>query len=95
MLSYDLKGLSHDYMPLYGAIKVNFPEWKHVTENTWLLRTEKTAKEIFAAISSGFSLKPFSDSYLIAEVNKENMEGFIPSSAWNWVKDEESIPENN
>ena len=89
ILSYDLKGLAgHDYMALYSAIKANFPEWKHVTENTWLIKTDKTAKEISEAIHDKFSYKPLSDSYLIAEVNKNNMEGFIPNKAWDWIKDE-------
>lgn len=88
ILSYHLRGYRHDYTPLYESIKVNFPDWKHVNENTWLIKTDKTAKEIAKAIHENFSWDfPSADSYFIAEVNVNNIEGFIPTSAWDWIKE--------
>ena len=87
MLSYDLRNNGHNYIPLYEAIKTNFPEWKHATENTWFIKTDKTANDILYIIKDKFSTEPFADMFVVAEVNPENMNGLIGNSVWDWVKE--------
>ena len=44
-ISYDLKKPDRDYSGLYEAIK-SFESWWHYLESTWIIKTEKTPKEI-------------------------------------------------
>ena len=69
-------------MPFYEAIKVNFPEYRHITESAWIVKTDKTAKEIMDAIYP--KLKQ-GDSIFVTEMGSD-FEGMIGKSMWEFIK---------
>ena len=85
LITYTLRNPSLDYMPLYTAIKTFTPEWRHITENAWLIKTDKTVEEIRLAIKDGFYLQPVADTYFICEVVPETANGLIAHSTWEWL----------
>lgn len=82
IISYDLRDRKKDYVPLYAVIKTAFPEYWHILEQTWLVKTDMTAKEIFKKIWPEFGEE---DLVFVAEINHENCEGLIPRTAWGWL----------
>lgn len=44
-ISYDLQNATSEYQDLYDGIK-DFGTWWHQTESVWMIKTEKSAKEV-------------------------------------------------
>ena len=44
-ISYDLQNATSEYQDLYDGIK-GFGTWWHQTESVWMIKTEKSAKEV-------------------------------------------------
>lgn len=81
IVTYAFKGQSSDYQGLYDAIK-SLGNWWHYIDNTWLISTDKTAKEIWEI------LKPHVDddvNLLVAEMGRDR-QGWLPKKAWDWIK---------
>ena len=54
IIVYDLRHFEKNYTSLYQAIKVNYPKWFHLTENSWVIFTDYSAKEISQKIKNEF-----------------------------------------
>jgi hypothetical protein len=80
LITYDLKGVSGSYAPLFTAIQQQGP-WMHYMSNTWLVQTDKPIKDVFASLSS--YLNP-SDLMLLTELGPKYW-GHLPKGAWDWV----------
>ena len=45
IIEYDLRQPGRDYDALYKAIQ-NYGTWAHVTESTWLIKTDETCAQV-------------------------------------------------
>lgn len=82
-ISYDLKKPDRDYKSLYTAIKNCGSTWWHYLESVWLINTDLAPNEVFDKIHSSMDNN---DSLLISEFNADNYSGWLPSNAWEWIK---------
>lgn len=83
LISYDLKKPDRDYSGLYDAIK-SFQTWWHYLESTWIIKSEKTSKEIFDIIKPHIDKN---DHLIIIQVTND-YKGWLPPKAWEWIKRE-------
>ena len=81
LISYDLKKPDRDYSGLYDAIK-SFKTWWHYLESTWIIKSEKTPKEISNIIKSHIDEN---DRLIIIQVTNK-FKGWLPKKAWEWIK---------
>ena len=49
IIEYDLRQPGRDYDALYSAIK-SYEAWAHVTESTWLIKTEDSCVQVRDAL---------------------------------------------
>ena len=90
IITYCLRNTSKDYFPLYEAIKVNMPEYKHITESAWIVNTDKTAKEIRDLLVPYLYFTDHTcDMLFVGEINKENVDGMLAKSCWPFITDKE------
>ena len=82
IITYFLRSNSENYIPFYEAIKVNFPEYRHIMEPVWIVKTDKSAKEIMGAIHP--KLKQ-GDAIFVTEMGGD-YEGMIAKSMWDFIK---------
>jgi hypothetical protein len=57
---------------------------RYVGENHYLLKSERSAKELFNAIKDNLI---DNDKIIIAEINKENTFGYTSADIWDYVFD--------
>lgn len=75
-------------MPFYDAIKENMPEYRHIMETTWIVKSDKTATEIRGLLMPYLHFENFDcDSIFVAEINKENVSGMLAKSFWPFITD--------
>lgn len=80
-VSYDLNKKGKDYQGLYNELKSK-QEWYHLLDSTWLLCTSESAAQLWERLRSHID----NDDYIfIAEITN-NYEGWLPNSAWQWIK---------
>lgn len=80
-VTYDYKGPSARYQPLFDELK-RFPGWWHYLDRTWLIPSDKNAAAIYER------LKPHLDAdinLLIIEVGRDR-QGWLPKKAWEWIR---------
>ena len=83
-----------DYIPFYGRLKeiCGNGHYMHITENSWLVYTEKTPAELVNELRP-LMAKPHDriayDSIFIAGITKEH-EGYVGKSVWEWLKKQEN-----
>lgn len=70
-----------DYSPFYSAIKSISGVWWHYLKNSWLVKSDLDAKEIYNAVRMHLHQ---GDRVLVVEVT-ENYCGWLPSEAWPWI----------
>ena len=46
IITYQFRSPWKDYMPFYETLKVNMPEYRHICESAWIVKTDLTAKQI-------------------------------------------------
>lgn len=92
IITYDLRHRDKNYTSLYSAIKTNYPKYFHVVENSWVIFTDDTAKEIFDKIKDGFYLSEdgkCADTYVILKLDEgTDSEGLCAKSFWEFMRDE-------
>ena len=90
IIAYTIRNTSMDYMPFYEAIKVNFPEHRHIMENAWVINSDKTAQEIVGLLKPYLRFSNLScDMLFVSEINKENVDGMLATSYWPFITDKE------
>ncbi len=88
IITYHFRNNSRDYSPFYEAIKVNFPENKHIIESAWIVNSDKTAKEISQLLIPHLHFENYDcDTLFVAEIDKTNVEGMIAKSLWSFITD--------
>ena len=81
LVTYDLKGPSSRYAPLYDFLKSQ-RSWSHYLTSTWLISTAQSPQQIADGI------KPFveeGDFYIVVRFTNEYW-GWLPKDAWAWVE---------
>ena len=90
IITYWLRNREKVYDGLYEAIKENMPDYRHVLEDMWIVKSDKTADEITNLLLPHLYLgSPRADSIFVAEINAENAEGLIGKSHWSFITDKE------
>ncbi len=56
-------------------------DWWYYIDNTYLVASLLDANTLYNQISSSIANK----SFLIIEVKAENVQGWLPQRAWNWI----------
>ena len=84
LITYKLNSKpSHDYAPLYDAIKKNCEKWWHYLEDVWIVSTPSTADQL------AHKLYPFilkTDRLLVAKLAGQH-QGWLPEDAWKWLNE--------
>jgi hypothetical protein len=87
LVSYDLKIPGRNYEQLYNVLKSS-PKWWHYLDSTWILRTSESmdiwVDRIRAVIDAN-------DHFLIVNITRQPRNGWLPQSAWDWIRTEETI----
>lgn len=81
LISYDLKGSSSEYEPLYEYLK-GHKGWSHYLNSTWLIDTDKTPNNIVD------DMKPLikeGDRMIVLQFDRP-YQGWLPEKAWDWIK---------
>ena len=83
LITYDLKQPNRDYESLYEAIKKCGSSWWHYLESTWIVHTtisvDECAKRLRQTMASD-------DSLLVVDITAQSRQGWLPSKAWDWIK---------
>ena len=82
LITYD-KNLFKSYQPLQQAIMSISEEWWHHLQNTWLIKTELNANQIFDRLKRTVSVN---DRLLIIQIAPNvDYQGYLPQDAWDWI----------
>lgn len=88
IITYHLRNKEKNYDSFYDTIKTNMPEYRHVLEDLWFVKSDKTANEIVSLLLPHLYFGPLrADSIFVAEINAENVEGLIGKSHWPFITD--------
>jgi hypothetical protein len=88
IVTYTLRDPGKDYMPLYNAIKNNVEDYRHIMESAWVVKMDKTAKELRDILIPHMSFSERSCDFLfIAEINGHTADGMIANSYWAFIND--------
>jgi len=86
LVTYDLKAPGKDYNSLYTLLK-SAPAWWHYLESTWIIKTDETPKawsdKIQTVVDPG-------DRFLVIDITQQSRQGWLPKSAWEWIKNHNS-----
>ena len=89
IISYTFRDPGKDYMEFYNAIKNNVGDYRHIMECAWIVKTDKTAKEIRDILIPYMTFKDRScDMLFVGELGKD-MDGMIAKSYWEFMKDDD------
>ena len=70
IIAYDFYNDERDYSPFYEEIKKNFPEHRRIMKYAWIVRCDKTAREIVKLLAPYLYFKDDdSDSLFVTEIN--------------------------
>ena len=83
LVTYDLKQPDKDYEPLYEAIKKCGSSWWHYLESTWIVSTDISVDECVKCIRQTMDEN---DYLLVVEITQQHRQGWLPSKAWDWIK---------
>ena len=83
LVTYDLKQPDKDYEPLYEAIKKCGSSWWHYLESTWIVSTDISVDECVKRLRQAMD---DNDYLLVVEITQQPRQGWLPSKAWDWIK---------
>lgn len=96
IITYHFRDNAYDYTKFYEAIKVNMPEYRHITEEAWIVNSDKTAKEIADILRPHLHFTDYTcDSLFVAEIDKTNVEGWLGKSLWPFITDKKEDDEED
>ncbi len=84
LISYDLKQPDRNYESLYDTIKQCGTKWWHYLESVWLIKTDLTPQLCFERLHRKIDEN---DYLFIVDISRKSHEGWLPKSAWEWIKD--------
>lgn len=84
LITYDLQASEKDYTSLHEAIKNCGSKWWHYMESVWLVNTDLSPNECFERLRENFGSE---DRCLVIDVTSRSRQGWLPSKAWDWIKE--------
>ena len=69
-----------NYTPLYNKIK-SYRPWMHYIDNTWLIITDKDAKQIYQSLNRHL----YKDDKVLVTRMTDDYFGSLPKDAWTWI----------
>lgn len=81
LVTYDLNSPGQKYQRLIQAIK-SVGQWCKCLESTWLLKTSLTAEQVASRLRQQLDNN---DYLLVIAVNPDNIGGWLPQEACNWI----------
>lgn len=87
LITYDLRKPGQSYSELYEVIK-NVGEWQHPLESTWTVRVNSnytSAQDIYKILRPKID---DNDSLFIVEITKQDRQGWLTKTFWEWLKKE-------
>ncbi len=83
LISYDLVAPGRDYSSLIKKIKTA-DGWCHVLESTWLVKTDKTASQIYSLLTP---LMDSNDKLFVARIDQTNKDWYVTNTVGQTVID--------
>ena len=53
-------------------------------ESVWLVYTDKSPNECYERLRENFDIE---DRCLVIDITQQDREGWLPSKAWDWIKE--------
>ena len=82
-ICYELNRPGQSYKDLHEAI-AGLGAWWHQLHSTWLVKTDKSAKDIVRILREGDRMAP-NDRLLVIRVDGD-YQGWLPKEAWEWIR---------
>lgn len=80
LVTYDLKGPSTQYTPLYEYLK-SHETWMHYLASTWIIKTSKSPNEVSDEVRKHLR---DGDHVLVIKFDRP-YQGWMPKRAWEWI----------
>lgn len=93
IIAYTLRDSTKDYMNFYSAIKTSVEDCRHIMESAWIVKTDKTAKELREILMPHMTFMDRSCDFLFIGELGEDLDGMIAKSYWKFIKDDEEDKE--
>lgn len=85
LITYDLKTPGKEYNTLYDEIK-SIGENYHPLESTWFVKSSLSATNLSTKLRSVIDEN---DSLFVVKISKQDRQGWLPKTAWEWLKTNE------
>lgn len=82
IVAYDLNAPGQNYKKMTEALEAYGTNQKKILETTWLLKTRKSAQEIYDDLTRNLDSN---DYIIVIEVVPSNKQGWLPKAAWEWL----------
>lgn len=83
LITYQFKKSEEFYRSFYDKIKKLCYSWWHYLDTVWIIRTDVSIQEISATLNK---LVDTRDCLLIVDVTVSDFSGWLPTDAWQWIK---------
>lgn len=81
LITYDLQKPHQDYANLIKAIE-GYGNYAHILKSTWLIRTTKSAQQVYEELSPFLDTNDF---IFVTGVDERNQQGWLPKKFWDWI----------
>ena len=94
IITYTFRDPSKDYMDFYQKVKETVDDYRHILESAWVVKTDKTAKELRDELMPFMTFENrCCDMLFISELG-EDRDGMIAKSYWEFFKEEKEDDES-
>ena len=88
LISYDLKQPDRDYSNLYETIKNAGAAWWHYLESIWIIKTNLSVQECSNLLRNNMDAN---DYLFVVDITYKEYQGWLPSKAWEWFRQNEKM----
>lgn len=75
----------------FSSVRDEVMDWAHYVPHFWMLCGDWTVEEITDKLSSFFSVNTHRErKFMVTEIHNDTTNGFLPMSAWDWLKSTET-----
>ncbi len=85
LIIYALNNISKDYSIFKNNLKL-LGDWRQDLPFSWFIKSTLTANEISEKLLSFLDVDK--DFLFVAEIKKDNKQGWLPKDFWKWVEEE-------
>jgi CRISPR/Cas system-associated endoribonuclease Cas2 len=86
LITYDLNTEDKDYNALYDKIKSLGDSYYHPLESVWFLKSPCDVNMISEELRMTMD---DNDHIFVVEITNESKQGWLPKTAWEWLRDNE------